>query len=621
MKKHVLLYFALIFCAYSYAFQTVLTSSIYVSEETLSYSTPDVTNVAITPRRARFINKITSTPEIQTALSLAENIFSEAMNSEFLEFAPIIAEVTYAGYSELEDDEVCRVEVLYTDTIIYHPFYYNIEQYHHAYYPILIPKAMHNLGNSTTSNSPILQIKLNPNFSYHFDDSPVPPDKCDAITIFLRALAIGCGIHSTFDPETLEFGVTHEGRSYLSAFDSKIYNENGATCEDIVYGNINITDFLAMKSIFAKGYQSVSGHDEIAIQLYNDWEYDFNPNTLISSKTFNTINSNTYTDEEYNNKFYDLLDAFLGEGVQQRTMSPYTMALLRSLGWKKTIPVGNEEAIDNSTLCCSSSILRPNQTYSLWTTDNNMLVDNVVCQLDAVDTLYSIGTGYSSFFWYDSIPDNIQWKRNPITKNIVGQIQCKASKWINSTLVEYDKVCPIEVPYKPNRPLVQRSESTNNGFLTLNLKAFANGSETYTITYTGVTSEDTHTFTIAANALDTILTNITADQLYNMSIYGTNNEGNSETYTFTFGASRPQLNLAVILRTTTLRYSLSSNDTTYIPEIIIELVQITNLQGDVVLTSQAEPGELIDISSLTRGTYILNVIANGKRYSRTFVRR
>ena len=67
-----------------------------------------------------------------------------------------------------------------------------------------------------------------------------------------------------------------------------------------------------MKSIFAKGYQSVSGHDEIAIQLYNDWEYDFNPNTLISSKTFNTINSNTYTDEEYNNKFYDLLDAFLG---------------------------------------------------------------------------------------------------------------------------------------------------------------------------------------------------------------------------------------------------------------------------------------------------------------------
>ena len=81
------------------------------------------------------------------------------------------------------------------------------------------------------------------------------------------------------------------------------------------------------------------------------------------------------------------------------------------------------------------------------------------------------------------------------------------------------------------------------------------------------------------------------------------------------------MNLAVILRATTLRYNLSSNDTTYIPEIIIELVQITNIHGDVVLTSQAEPGEFIDISSLTRGTYILNVIANGKRYSRTFVRR
>lgn len=54
--------------------------------------------------------------------------------------------------------------------------------------------------------------------------------------------------------------------------------------------------------------------------------------------------------------------------------------------------------------------------------------------------------------------------------------------------VEKEKVCAIEIPYRPNRLLVQRSESTTNGFKTLDLKAFANGSETYTITYTGVTS-------------------------------------------------------------------------------------------------------------------------------------
>ena len=74
MKK-VFLFCALVFCTYSYAFQTVLTSSIYVSEETASYSSTNITNVSITPRRARFINRITSDPEVQTALSVAESIF------------------------------------------------------------------------------------------------------------------------------------------------------------------------------------------------------------------------------------------------------------------------------------------------------------------------------------------------------------------------------------------------------------------------------------------------------------------------------------------------------------------------------------------------------------------
>lgn len=40
-----------------------------------------------------------------------------------------------------------------------------------------------------------------------------------------------------------------------------------------------------------------------------------------------------------------------------------------------------------------------------------------------------------------------------------------------------------------------------------------------------------------------------------------------------------------------------------------------------MLISLAEPGEPIDISSLTRSTYILNVIADGTKYSRTFVKR
>ena len=86
------------------------------------------------------------------------------------------------------------------------------------------------------------------------------------------------------------------------------------------------------------------------------------------------------------------------------------------------------------------------------------------------------------------------------------------------------------------------------------------------------------------------------------------------------GTSLPQLNLAVILRGSSLIYTLSSN-TIDISNVTINLVQITNTQGEIMLISSAESGEPIDISSLTRGTYILNVIADGTRYSRTFVYR
>lgn len=50
-------------------------------------------------------------------------------------------------------------------------------------------------------------------------------------------------------------------------------------------------------------------------------------------------------------------------------------------------------------------------------------------------------------------------------------------------------------------------------------------------------------------------------------------------------------------------------------------MQITNVQGEVKLTSQAGSGEPINVSSLARGTYILTVVADGTTYSRTFVKR
>ena len=263
----------------------------------------------------------------------------------------------------------------------------------------------------------------------------------------------------------------------------------------------------------------------------------------------------------------------------------------------------------------------PNQTYSVWLSERVDLND-LTCRIESVDSTYVIGSCTSNSFSYSTIPNNIQWKRNPVTKNIVGQLECKAGVLTDIEYVEKDKTCTIEIPFRPNRPLVQQSESTTNGVIALDLKAFANGSDVYTITYTGVTYDDIHTFTVEANALDTILNNIPANQLYDLSIYGTNSEGNSDTYNFTFGySSRPALNMTVAVTRTILIYDLSSNGTIDISNVVINSVKITDTQGGIVMSPQAMSGESIDISGLARGTYVLTVIADGTSYSRTFIKR
>ncbi len=619
--KNVFLFCAIVFCTYSYAFQTVLTSSIYASDEVDPIFTSTNTEIPTTHRRVRLINRINSNPEIAIALTASELIFSAAMSAERIDLVPIVAEVINGEASEFDIDEVCKVSVLYTDTIVGNSYYNNISEYGNNNHPTLIPKTMYNQCEGTSSN-PTIQIKLNPAISYHYDISPVPNDKCDAITIFLRALAIGCGIHSTLEINStqVQFGIITDGVTYINAFDSKIFNDLGDTYSDVAYGYITATDFLENRKIYAKGYSSPG--TQMDVPLFNDWENGIVYGGPLTYKTLNTVSPWDYTDEEVENGFCDLLDAYLGYGIEQRTVSNYTMALLRGLGWEKTIPVGFEDEyhINDATLCCSSTTLLPNQTYSVWLSERVDLND-LTCRIESVDSTYVIGSCTSNSFSYSTIPNNIQWKRNPVTKNIVGQLECKAGVLTDIEYVEKDKTCTIEIPFRPNRPLVQQSESTTNGVIALDLKAFANGSDTYTVTYTGVTNGDSHTTTITTYALDTIL-NIPANQLYNLSIYGTNSEGNSDTYNFTFGYSaHPALNMTVAVTKTTLLYDLSSNGTVDISNVVINSVQITNTQGEIMMSPQAMSGEYIDISSLARGTYILTVVADGTSYSRLFLKR
>ena len=98
--------------------------------------------------------------------------------------------------------------------------------------------------------------------------------------------------------------------------------------------------------------------------------------------------------------------------------------------------------------------------------------------------------------------------------------------------------------------------------------------------------------------------------------------GNSDSYNFTFGYSaQPPLNMAVYASGNILIYDLSSNGTVDISNVVITSVQVTDRFGNLVLTSNAQSGEFINISTLTRGYYILSVIADGHNYSRMFIKR
>lgn len=619
------IYFCLLLTIYSiqvFSYQTTITSSIYANE---GNSSPVVnTNTEIQPsiRRVRFVNHIENFPEADIALTAAEYIFSEAMAAD-VDLVPIEAEVSWGNPTDFDNqDEVCKVDVLYTDDIQPYAYYMLMSQYQNNDIPVLIPQTMYNQCNGTTSG-PSMHILLNPNLSYNFTATSTPSDKYDAITIFLRALAIGCGIQSTLNPDTLQFGINRNNQLYVSAFDTRIYNDENHVISDVITQNINISDFLAFHAIYADGYDYVfdDNIDLQHIQLYNDWEIG----TLGYNVTANTLNTvNPFGYPENDDEFIDLLDPFLGPGISIREITPFTKALLKGLGWLKTIPVGfNDYAeINNSVLCCNSTTLLPNQDYLVWLTENVNL-SNLACKLQSTDSTYSIGniTNPNSFR-YSTIPENIQWKRNPVTKNIIGQFEAKAGILINMDYIQQDKVLNIEIPYKPNRPIIQKTENTSNGNITLNLNAFANGSNTYTVTYTGVTYGDTHTFTTTADILDTILTNIPGNQLYNVSLYGTNNEGNSSVCNFTFGFSaHPPLNMTISVIGSILRYDLSSNGTIDISDVVISSVKISDSSGVIWATPNAGSGDPIDISSLSRGFYILTVVADGTPYSRMFIKR
>lgn len=624
MKKLCILLF-MMYSTSLFALKTTLTSSIYANQASGAVTQQIVPPISFGPHKVRIINRIDSLPEYATALSQAEVIFSNAMLSEQIDLVEIKADLLMGSHSDFGDNAICKVCINYSDTIYDHCNYHNFCSLYSPF-PVIYPSAMTNQtrGNSTDVD---MHIYLNPTLTYHSDVTQLDAndyDKYDLITILLRALAIGCGIQSSIDPVTMQLYYEDNDIKYITAFDTQIFNDDDHYYVEVGNGDIDVTTFLAWHSAYVNGYDNMG--NPYLVELYNDWAWGSQSD--VSANTLNTVDPEIYTQQESANGFIDLLDAYLTSGVSIRYVTPYTMALLRRIGWEKTVPVGPNpyEALYSSTLSCSNIVLSPNTTYSVnFSAGNEVDINDVVCKLKSTDSSYVVGSVINDqSFSYSSIPQNIQWQRNPITKNIVGQFQGTAGMFVNSEYITQPKTYDIEIPYIPNRPIIHKSENTSNNSIQLHLKAFANGSDTYTVSYVGVSNSSyTNTFTVSADALDTVITNIPANQLYNATIYGTNSIGNSSTYNFTFGFSaHPALTMNVfIYPNNTLVYDLSSNGLIDISDVVISSVQVRNVYGNLMYSSTVGSGIPIDISGLSSGRYVLTVVADGNTYSKLFIRR
>lgn len=620
MKRHILIFsFVSLFIMPIGAFKTTITSSIYANTDAAIESQFNANPSSII-RRVFFANHATSIPDLPNALDEANKIFSRAMDQANIDLIDIKAEVAIASLAD--PNAVCEVDIIYTDTIESNSNYYYISLLYQYYpYPVLIPMALSNQSRGGFHGIG-MRIRLNENLDYYCGTGTVPEEKFDVTTILLRALAMGCGVQSTFNANTLNVGISDGTTTYVNAFDTQIYNEDSIPLVGVISGQSSLYNFLAGKNIYVKGRDYV-GIDTVPIQLYNEWQYF--PGSPINSLTLNSIDPYQYY-EDLGIGGDDLLTANIQSGVAIRTVTPYTIQLLKRLGWTRTIPVGLPTPFDNvylSQISCSSTTLQPNTMYMVNVDKEDVYLKDVQCAIYSNDSSYTIGTGFDFLpgITYSNIPANVQWSRDAYTKHIVGHIKATAYKYVNGIQVEQEKKCNILIPYRPNKPIVQKAESFSSSNINLSMRAFANGSNTYTITYTGLTNSDVHSFVVSADAIDTILS-IPGTQYYDVSIYGTNAMGNSDTYSFTIGASiQPIINLKVSVSGSTLRYYLNANNATYLPNVQIGTITITNPASTINIHPQASPGDAIDISSLPSGIYLFSVNINGTPYSKSFFKR
>lgn len=216
----------------------------------------------------------------------------------------------------------------------------------------------------------------------------------------------------------------------------------------------------------------------------------------------------------------------------------------------------------------------------------------------------------------DSLPD-YEWHRDTAMR-IIGNVVYSVIS--NDTVSRRDTT--IFVPFRPNKPRFNIDiVGVDSAQMTANLAWRANGASNYLLTYSqdGVLHQEwfnskIETFTIV---------NIDINELYYFKLTAFNNYGAIDSEQIRIGNYKTELSMYVVHigNTITYNFKLGSNQ---VSDLSVKKVTVYNAVTAIAEMEniQAKIGEIIDVSALSSGYYILKVeLEDGRIFSARFFKR
>lgn len=564
-------------------------------------------------RKAVAIRNNSESVKLANAIAEAERIFSEEMTRMNIELpAPITARVQFGDASQfLENNELCIVETTYKDTTkTFNENYPHVGEhiyFTHCWYPLSLYYLTY---QQKVGNEPCMTIYLNPdkNYYYGIDTDAIEDDQYDLITVLLRGLVVGCGFQSSFgmaSDGTLYFGIDYKGTKTYTVFDAYLVNERG-NIHDYLAANDNIRNFLNSHVYNLNWIQRVELHNDFLVC----------PECSPSLNTLNTISYDAFVNDSTIDA--ELMQPALYQGEIIRSITPNTENVLHNIGWQHDLIVGEDLPRCYVT---GNSVMYQNRNYTYTGHSNDGTITAMDCSIFFGDSTYTLSSNTNSRTLqvsFGSLPDK-EWERNPATNNIIGTVNATAQSLSSENTNRFGAL-PIEIPYKPNKPLCNITEVENGASsFNINIEAYSGGSDRYIITCTPTIPGVSICDTITADMLNYTIENLSTSQMYGVSIAGLNSVGKSTEVHKLVGHTSYPLTLHIEASRSYISYYFTENGD-YATELEIASVKITDMQGVVVQTCNEGQNQNIDISGLNSNTiYILSVtLADGRVFAKQF---